>query len=164
MQKWTNKLLSNIEIADTLKSYLTAKLFDNFVAIFNQWAVSNKLGSMSNHVLCRHERKIDEGKLRKIDLKQLTLLYSEEKEREARNKLIVQQETSRLAQSHQQEFYFGAESSMDLFSEGMVIESDRFSFDNDRQNNNRNESGDSELMNIGFSNGFANVSHDWEFN
>ena len=84
---------------------------------------------MSDKVLCRHERKIDEGKLKLVDLKSLVALYDEEKEKEARNKLVVKQETSKLAQSHQQEFYFGGEPVADMFSEGMVMdESDKYSF------------------------------------
>ena len=102
-------MLSDIDIASTLKVYLSAKVFDNFVVVFNQWAVSNKLGSMKDSTLNHNKRKIEEAKYKKLDLKKICEKYEEEVKPDLSEKLVTRQETSKLAQSFVNEFYFGSE-------------------------------------------------------
>ena len=111
MRKSVYQLLADVSQAELFRDCLIEQVFDDFVAIFNRWAVSNKLGSMNDFELNRHFRKIEESRSKKIDLKKLIQppvieIESEfnREEEAASDKLITMQETSRLATSFVNEF------------------------------------------------------------
>lgn len=159
MRKLTKKLLSDITMADTLKTYLNSKVFDNFVAVFNQWAVSNKLGSMSQFSLTKNEKKIIQSKNKQIFLKKLKC-----REVDVVEKLIGREETSRLADSFMNASYFGG----DVVKEERIFEQKRkesFFGGLEEESGMEGFMEESVCGDDGFEGvmggGFANVSIDW---
>ena len=104
--------------------YLSAKVFDNFVIVFNQWAVSNKLGSMKDSTLNYNEKKIEEARFKEINLKKICEKYEEEPELDLSEKLITRQETSKLAQSLVNEIHIGGEECFQPYEHDLFLDQD----------------------------------------
>ena len=57
-----------------MQDYLNRKVFSNLVPVFNQWAVSNKMGSMNRNKKEREMRKIEQWGIKRFNIEQIVCL------------------------------------------------------------------------------------------
>ena len=95
-------------IAEELKAYLNNKIFNNFVPIFNHWAVTNKLNSMARYVVQKEINKLHELKYRKFEVEKIYSLSDVPTKLDVSEKIENAEQYSDLAQSYVDEVEFAA--------------------------------------------------------
>lgn len=147
--------------ASTLKAYLGSRVFDNFVSVFNQWAVSSKLSSMRGSRMSQIRRKVEEGRVKRFEVEKIYSLSDVPTRMDFSEKPAWHEQNSELAHSYIDEIPFAANEEVKNYAQKSMLDLPA-GLKLSRENSlNSLDDATFKFLVSGFSNTFSNVSGDW---